>query len=200
MLINIILWNQQKHFSFSDSFKMALLTLHWSLDGIIILSSLIIAAYLFVTRKFNYWSKRGVKELAPTPFVGNFMDCLLSKKSAPQFLKDLYNYGRDLSLLGFYIFDKPYLLIRDPELIKHVLVKDFDYFPDRYSCADEKDDRLGYANVFMIKNPRWKSLRQKLTPFFTPGKLKKMFDIMLAVTYDLGKHLGSLHLEGRLHF
>ncbi|XP_050588701.1 cytochrome P450 6k1-like [Bombus affinis] len=175
---------------------MALLTLHWSLDGIIILSSLIIAAYLFVIRKFNYWSKRDVKELAPTPFVGNFMDCLLSKKSAPQFLKDLYNYGRDLSLLGFYIFDKPCLLIRDPELIKHVLVKDFDYFPDRYSCADEKDDRLGYANVFMMKNPRWKSLRQKLTPFFTPGKLKKMFDIMLAVADDLGKHLGSLHLEG----
>ncbi|XP_050485243.1 cytochrome P450 6k1-like [Bombus huntii] len=175
---------------------MVLLTLHWSLDGILILLSLMVAAYLFVTRKFNYWSKRGVKELAPTPFVGNFMDCLLSKKSAPQFLKDLYNYGRDLPLLGFYVFDKPYLLIRDPELAKHVLMKDFDYFADRYSTADEKNDRLGYANLFMMKNPGWKSLRPKLTPFFTPGKLKKMFDIMLPVADDFAKYLDSLHLEG----
>ncbi|XP_060831894.1 cytochrome P450 6k1-like [Bombus pascuorum] len=175
---------------------MALLTPYWGLDGILILSSLMVAAYLFMTRKFNYWLKRGVNELPPTPFVGNFMDCLLFKKSAPQFLQEVHNYGRNLPLLGFYIFDKPYLLIRDPELVKHILVKDFEYFADRYSAADEKHDRLGYANIFMIKNPAWKSLRPKVTPTFTPGKLKQMFDLMLAVADDLGKHLESLHLEG----
>ncbi|XP_043596187.1 LOW QUALITY PROTEIN: cytochrome P450 6k1-like [Bombus pyrosoma] len=180
----------------SDSLKMALLTLYWSLDGILVLSSLIIAAYLFVTRKFNYWSKRGVKELPPTPFVGNFMDCLLSRKSGSEFLKDLYDYGKGWPLLGFYVFDKPQLLIRDQELVKHVLVKDFDYFPDRYATADEQNDRFGYANVVLMKNQGWKSLRPKLTPMFTPGKLKTMFDSMLIVADDLGKCLDSLHLEG----
>ncbi|XP_050485246.1 cytochrome P450 6k1-like isoform X3 [Bombus huntii] len=175
---------------------MAFLTPYWGLDGILILSSLMVCAYLFVTRKFNYWSKRGVKELAPTPFVGNFMDCILSRTSASEFVRDLYNYGEGLPFLGFYIFDKPYLLVRDPELVKHVLVRDFNYFADRYATADEKNDRLGYANVFMMKNPEWKSLRTKLTPIFTSGKLKKMFELMLVVADDLGKHLDSLHLEG----
>ncbi|XP_050485248.1 cytochrome P450 6k1-like isoform X5 [Bombus huntii] len=175
---------------------MALLTPYWGLDCILILSPLMVAAYLYVTRKFNYWTKRGVKELPPTPFVGNFMDCLLSRKSASEFVRDLYNYGEGLPFLGFYIFDKPYLLVRDPELVKHVLVKDFDYFADRHAAADEKNDRLGYANVFMMKNPGWKSLRTKLTPFFTSGKLKKMFELMLVVADDLVKHLDSLHLEG----
>ncbi|XP_068979727.1 cytochrome P450 6k1-like [Bombus flavifrons] len=175
---------------------MVLLTLHWSLDGILILSTLMIAAYLYMTRKFNYWSKRGITQLAPTPFVGNFMDCLLSRKSGPEFLKDVYDCGKGLSLLGFYVFDKPHLLIRDPELVKHVLVKDFDYFPDRYAAADEKSDRFGYANVVMMRNPGWKSLRPKMTPLFTPGKLKTMFDLMLAVADDLGMYLDSLHLEG----
>ncbi|XP_068979721.1 cytochrome P450 6k1-like [Bombus flavifrons] len=175
---------------------MALLTPYWGLDGILILSSLMVAAYLFVTRKFNYWSKRGVKELAPTPFVGNFMDCILSRTSASEFVRDLYNYGEGLPFLGFYIFDKPYLLVRDPELVKHVLVKDFNYFADRYATADKKNDRLGYANVFMMKNPGWRSLRTKLTPIFTSGKLKKMFELMLMVADDLAKHLDSLHLEG----
>ena len=179
---------------------MALLTPYWSLDGILIVSSLMVAAYLFVTRKFNYWSKRGVKELPPTPFVGNFMDCLLSRVSAAEFIKDLYKYGEGLPFLGFYIFDKPYLLIRDPELVKHVLVSDFNYFADRYACADEKSDRLGYANLFMMKNPGWKSLRSKLTPIFTVGKLKKMFELMLVVADDLAKYLDSLHLDGKPHF
>ncbi|XP_071875503.1 uncharacterized protein [Bombus fervidus] len=177
-------------------FKMALLTLYWSLDVILILSSLIVAAYLYVARKFNYWSKRGVKGIPPTPFVGNFMDCLLSRKSGLEFLRDLYDYGKGLPFLGFYVFDKPHLLVRDPELVKHVLVRDFDYFSDRYATTDEKNDRLGYASVVLMKNPGWKSLRPKLSPVFTPGKLKTMFDSMLAAADDLGKHLDSLHLEG----
>ncbi|XP_033365603.1 uncharacterized protein LOC117242787 [Bombus vosnesenskii] len=179
-----------------DSSKMALLSLYWSLDGILILSTLMIAAYLYMTRKFNHWPKRGITQLAPTPFVGNFMDCLLSRKSGSLFIKDVYDCGEGLPLLGFYVFDKPYLLVRDPELVKYILVKDFDYFPDKYATADEKDDRFGYANVVLMKNPGWKSLRPKMTPSFTPGKLKKMFDIMLVAADDLGKHLDSLHLEG----
>ena len=179
---------------------MALLTLYWSLDGILILSSLMIVAYLYMTRKFNHWSKRGITELAPTPFVGNFMDCLLSRKSGSEFLKDVYEYGKNLPFLGFYVFDKPHLLIRDPELVKHVLVKDFDYFSDRYATADEKNDRFGYANVVLMKNPGWKSLRPKLTPIFTPGKLRTMFDLMLVVADELGIYLDSLHLEGKPFF
>ncbi|XP_071875898.1 cytochrome P450 6k1-like [Bombus fervidus] len=175
---------------------MALLTPYWGLDGILILSSLMVAAYLFVTRKFNYWSKRGVKELPPTPFVGNFMDCLLSRTAPSEFFRDLYEHGKDLPFLGFYIFDKPSLLIRDPELVKHVLVKDFEYFADRYASVDEKNDRLGYANVFMMKNPGWKSLRAKFSPIFTSVKLKKMFELMLVIADDLGRYLDSIHLEG----
>ena len=112
----------------------------------------------------------------------------------------MYDYGKGVPLLGFYVFDKPHLLIRDPELVKHVLVKDFDYFSDRYATADEKNDRFGYANVVLMKNPGWKSLRPKLTPIFTPGKLRTMFDLMLVVAEDLGMYLDSLHLEGNPFF
>ena len=175
---------------------MALLTLYCALCGILIVSSLTVAAYLFLMWRYNYWSKRGIIQLKPTPFVGNFMDCLLLKKSSAQFLSDAYNYGEGFPLLGFYIFHKPCLLVRDPEFAKHVLVKDFEYFADRYATADENNDRLGYANMILMKNPAWKSLRPKMTPIFTPGKLKKMFVLMAMVADDLGKYLDSFHLEG----
>lgn len=175
---------------------MAVITPYWGLDGLIVFMSLMVAAYMFMTRKFKYWAKRGVTEMSPKPFVGNFADCILLKKSNSEFVQDLYNQSKGLPYVGFYVFDKPYLLVRDPELVKHVLVKDFNMFYDRFASTDEKDDRLGYANLFMMKNPGWKHLRTKLTPIFTSGKLKKMFDLLVVLVSDLDKHLESYNLEG----
>lgn len=175
---------------------MALITAKWTFDGAIVLLSLVIAAYLYMTRRFNYWKKRGIMELPPVPFLGNFADCFFMKKCPGEFMKDLYDKSKGERYLGFYIFDKPFILMRDPEMIKHILVKDFNYFADKYSTADV-NDRLGYMNLFMIKNPEWKVLRSKLTPIFTSGRLKKMFELMLDVGNDLHTHLDSLFLEGK---
>lgn len=175
---------------------MALITAYWGLDGIITLTSLIIIAYLYMTRKFNYWKKRGVLEVSPTPFFGNFMECMFLKKSPGHFLKELYDQAKGLPYIGFYVLDKPFLLVRDRELIKNILVKDFSYFNDRYGSPDE-NDRLGYANIFFLKNPAWKQLRTKLTPHFTTGKLKKMFELMKECSKNLDTYLESLKLEGK---
>ncbi|XP_029164739.1 cytochrome P450 6k1-like [Nylanderia fulva] len=174
---------------------MALITAYWSLDGIIILTTLIVSAYLYMTRKFNYWKKRGVSEISPpTPFLGNFTECTLLKKSPGYLIKDFYNQAKGLPYIGFYVLDKPFFLIRDREVVKNVLVKDFNYFDDRYTSADP-NDRLGYTNLFFLKNPAWKILRTKLTPIFTSGKLKKMFESMLECAKNLDTHLESLKVD-----
>lgn len=107
---------------------------------------------------------------------------------------DMYNMGRGLQYVGFYVFDEPYFMPRDPELIKHILVKDFNYFNDRPFAATPSD-ALGTANLFSMKNPHWKHLRNRLTPIFSSAKIKKMFDLMTAVTVDLETHLEALNLQ-----
>ncbi|KYN40636.1 Cytochrome P450 6k1 [Trachymyrmex septentrionalis] len=174
---------------------MALITAYWGLDGMIILMTLIITAYLYMTRKFKYWKKRGILEITPIPFFGNFKECLLQKKAPAYFLKDIYDEMKDLPYVGFYVLDKPFLLVRNRELVKNILVKDFSYFSDRYNTADPID-RIGYANLFFIRNPAWKVIRTKLTPFFTSGKMKKMFDLMLICVKNLDEYLDALELEG----
>lgn len=173
---------------------MTLLTPHWCLDGILICASLIVAAYMYATRKFKYWAKKGIMEIPPTPFLGNFSDCLLFKKSPAEFLRDLYDRSKGLRYMGFYVLDRPFFLIRDPEIIKHVLVKDFPIFTDRH-ISPNVEDRLGYTNVFLMKAPGWKMIRTKLTPMFTSGRLKKLFDLMLQVADDLDHFLENLNLE-----
>ncbi|XP_032678361.1 cytochrome P450 6k1-like [Odontomachus brunneus] len=173
---------------------MALVTSYWVLDGMILLTAVIVAAYLYMTRNFKYWKKRGVLEITPVPFVGNFTECMLMQKNPGYFMKDLYEYGKGTPYIGFYVFDTPCLLVRDRELVKNVLVKDFNYFYDRHGTPDT-NDRLGYANLFFIRNPAWKVLRTKLTPVFTSGKLKKMFELMLECADNLDIYINSLGLE-----
>ncbi|XP_012224508.2 cytochrome P450 6k1 [Linepithema humile] len=176
---------------------MAFITAHWGLDGIIVLTTLMIAVYLYMTRKLNYWKKRGVTEVvSPTLFLGNFTDCVLFKKSPGHLIKDFYDRAKGLPYAGFFILNKPALLIRDRELVKNILVKDFSNFENRYGSPDTKD-RLGYANLFFINNPAWKILRTKLSPIFTSGKLKKMFELMLVCAQNLDTYLESLKLEGK---
>ncbi|XP_015114678.1 cytochrome P450 6k1 [Diachasma alloeum] len=172
-----------------------LLTKYWSIDLLLGFGVLVVLAYLYMGRRFNYWKKQGVMQPEPTPFIGNFGDCLKMKKSAGEWLQDLYNWGAGLPYIGFYVFDQPFLLARDPELIKNILVKDFNYFQDRF-VQTSPEDRLGDANLFLIKNPAWKYLRSKITPIYTSGRLKKMFDLMTEVADDLDTHMATLPWNG----
>ncbi|NP_001165997.1 cytochrome P450 6AQ8 [Nasonia vitripennis] len=174
---------------------MALLTHHWGLDGLILLSSLLVGIYLYFTRNFKYWQKRGIKQVPPTALFGNIGAPLLGQKPFIKLLSDMYKAGEDEPYIGYYVLDKPFLLLRDPELIKYVLIKDFNNFPNRVA-ASRKTDVVGSMNLFVVNNPEWKYIRQKLSPIFTSGRLKKMFDLILEVDKDLDVHMNSLKLEG----
>ncbi|XP_029156086.1 cytochrome P450 6k1-like [Nylanderia fulva] len=175
---------------------MALITSSWILDSVIILIVSVTIVYFYMTRKFKYWKKRGVTEISPTPFMGNFTECALMKKSPGLLLKELYEQVEDEPYVGLFIFDKPFLLIRDHEVIKHILVKNFNHFSNRFFVPNETD-RLGYANLFFVNNPVWKMMKLKMTPAFTPGKLKKMMNLIDECVTNLVEYLDSMDLGGK---
>ncbi|GBP09515.1 Cytochrome P450 9e2 [Eumeta japonica] len=67
----------------------------------------------------------------PVPLVGNFGSTLVQKKSLIQTVTDFYNKYPDLEYLGVYNGGTPVLIVRNPELIKQILIKDFGHFQDR---------------------------------------------------------------------
>ncbi|CAG9787818.1 unnamed protein product [Diatraea saccharalis] len=130
---------------------------------------------LFCKRKFNYWSDKNVKGPTPWPVVGNFGNVMLQKKSVNQCLKDIHLKYKGEKLVGLYRGFQPMVLVRDPELIKHVLIKDFHYFPNRGMSTSSS--RLS-DNLFSAEGEKWKLMRQKLTPVFTTRKLRDMMPII----------------------
>jgi len=139
------------------------------------LSLIFIALYLFFTRNFNFWHKLGIPYVKPKPFVGNFKECAFQKVNIGEHLQQIYEQHSDKPYVGIFSFDKPVLLIRDVELVKNILVKDFQYFVDRVISFDEKLDPLLSRTLFVIKGQIWRNWRTNLTPVFTSGKMKKMF-------------------------
>ena len=68
-------------------------------------------------------------------------------------------------------------MIKDPELLKHILVKDFEHFVDRRPFGNQKGSVL--SEMLGNKNgAEWKDLRAVMTPTFSSGKIKSMFPLL----------------------
>ncbi|XP_043471294.1 probable cytochrome P450 6a14 [Leptopilina heterotoma] len=156
--------------------------------------TIIIFIYHYSTSTFTFWKNQGVNGPMPIPFVGNFKDFMLSRISIGDFAKKVYDEFENEKLIGFYARRRPILLLRDPNLIKDVLIKDFNKFADRGLTFHEKVDILS-PNLFMIESKRWRPLRKCLSPVFTSGKLKKMFHLMAETCEHLEDYLNNVVVE-----
>nr|NP_001352512.1 probable cytochrome P450 6a13 [Myzus persicae]ADL59603.1 cytochrome P450 [Myzus persicae]AHB52754.1 cytochrome P450 CYP6CY3 [Myzus persicae]AHB52755.1 cytochrome P450 CYP6CY3 [Myzus persicae]AHB52756.1 cytochrome P450 CYP6CY3 [Myzus persicae] len=131
--------------------------------------------YYFCISTFSKWEKLNVPYIRPIPLFGNFVRVALSKDHPLEFYNKIYYKFAGLKYGGLFQMRTPYLMIRDPEIINNVLIKDFSSFPDRGIYSDLAANPLS-DNLFFMENPRWKTIRNKLTPAFTSGKLKTMYD------------------------
>jgi len=74
-------------------------------------------------------------------------------------------------------FGRQKLIVCDPELIKSILLTDFDYFTDRRHFISTKHDYMNSKMLFTLRGAGWKQLRRKLSPIFTNWKIKSIFHL-----------------------
>ncbi|XP_067628166.1 probable cytochrome P450 6g2 isoform X2 [Eurosta solidaginis] len=150
-------------------------------------------SYVWLRHHYDYWKRLDVPQLRPTFGLGNLGGLFSMQRSPAEFVQSLYNHpdACDKPFVGIHVLTQPAILLRDPELVKHILVKDFAKFCDRFSNSDSKGDPMGSLNIFFLRNPVWKEVRLRLTPFFSSGKLRHMFPLVEEVGRELDKHLLS---------
>lgn len=132
--------------------------------------------YFYLKKVFNYWKNRNVPHIPPEIPFGNLKPYILQKTSVPEIVTKIYNKFKNSGkpFAGLYFFWKPNVVLLDPEMIKLVMTKEFQYFNARPLKADAKNDPLS-AHLLNLNGDEWKFMRSKLTPTFTSGKMKMMF-------------------------
>lgn len=143
-----------------------------------------------VYRTYFYWRGKGI------PFMPNSLRSIivgwkifLRRLSFADYTIFMYNYFPDAKYFGSMDFNTPAVFLRDPELIKDVLVKDFENFHDHRGFVDESLDPLFSKNVFALRGDRWREMRNTLSPSFTASKMKLMYELVSKCSREFVNYL-----------
>ncbi|XP_066245812.1 probable cytochrome P450 6a13 [Euwallacea similis] len=147
----------------------------------------LVGFFAYVKWRHTYWQRKGVVNLPTDRFFGYFSSNVKENLSVGDLNKAAYNKLKlqNKTHAGLYRFTQPVYLPIDPSLIKRIMTKDFHYFMGRGTYHHRKDTLT--MNLFNLEGEQWKYLRTKLTPTFTSGKMKMMFETLLEKTDGLQK-------------
>nr|QZM07459.1 cytochrome P450 monooxygenase CYP6TA1 [Lasioderma serricorne] len=155
---------------------------------------LAITIYAYFLWSYRYWSRRNVPQVSPRIPMGNFgRDPSKPALHAGVRLKDFYDTAKSKGYrhLGIYMFASPFYMPIDPEIIKDIIIKDFQYFTDRGLYQNERDEPLSGHLIAMGGN-KWRKLRKSLTPTFTSAKMKMMFASIVECSRSLVETVSSV--------
>uniref|UniRef100_A0A182SWZ6 Cytochrome P450 n=1 Tax=Anopheles maculatus TaxID=74869 RepID=A0A182SWZ6_9DIPT len=154
-----------------------------------LLLAFVIACFAWIKRRYQFWKERSVAYIEPRFPYGNFATLGKVEHIAP-ITQRHYDHFRQLNVPygGVFMLTSPLLYIFDTKLIKTLLVKDFHYFPNRGVYFNERDDPLS-AHMFAIEGQKWRTLRAKLSPTFTSGRIKMTLPLVMEVCQRFCEHV-----------
>ncbi|CAH1394735.1 unnamed protein product [Nezara viridula] len=161
--------------------------------------------YKYYVSVYELWEKRGIPNY-PSKFPFGYSYELLAQSNFVGYIHDkMYKKLAPNPMFGFFVMRVPMLQIREPELIRFVLTKEFSHFRDRMFIKLSEKDILN-QHLFSLDGERWRALRVKLTPTFTSGKMKAMFPLFIScaeafeslIVSKIGCEVDIKDLVGRL--
>ncbi|XP_025263909.1 cytochrome P450 9e2-like [Camponotus floridanus] len=162
----------------------------------LILLSIVIGAlsihYLF--KNYNFFKRHNIIHIPCVPMLGNMTSIVFRRISLADFICKIYNFNPDAKYFGCYAMTMPIFLLRDPEIIKSVFVKNFEAFPDRLGFSDLNEPLL-VNNLFSLHGQKWRDVRTLLSPSFTSSKMKMMFALMSECAMDFANFLSTIPVE-----
>lgn len=128
--------------------------------------------------KENIFDKHGIPYIKPWPLLGNMAPSLFQRIALVYYIQKVYNLNKNAKYVGFFDFGSPTIIIRDPELIKTMAIKNFDHFVNHRGFVDAKVEPLLSCNLFSLHDDEWRQMRSLLSPLFTTSKMKGMLKLM----------------------
>ncbi|CAG2103492.1 unnamed protein product, partial [Medioppia subpectinata] len=125
----------------------------------------------------------GLKGPKPVPFLGNSIYWLLKQR---WFLDVEWDrkYGQ---IYGLYESNVPVLVVSRPDLIKAIMVKDFQMFINRR--VRPASHPVLSQSIFHTRGENWRRIRAIVSPAFSTAKMRKMYPMVRHCVRALMKHV-----------
>lgn len=141
----------------------------------------------YLRHKNSHWKRIGVPSPKANLLFGNTFDLL--KSNGVNYYKE--NFDRLGQTFGGYLLGLREMSTMDLDILRSVFVKEFGHFQDRMflsntSQAIEEKSILRNA-MSAKKGDAWKRVRNRVTPAFTTGKIKRLIPFMNDSTNQLCK-------------
>ncbi|KAK7080460.1 Cytochrome P450 3A4 [Halocaridina rubra] len=151
----------------------------WLLS-LLLLSTVVFVAFTYSRKRHNFWTLNGISTPPFIPFLGHAHKLYNKKQGRWIFENEVYSKFGGCRYAGIYEFLNPILIVGDPELMKNILVKDFDHFVNRRKQTVMTNERDSVMNHMLTskEGDDWKALRSVMSPTFTSGRMKAMFPLV----------------------
>ena len=144
----------------------------------------------------QYWKKRGVASVGRYATLWERFVTRLPPHKLDGRVYDKFK-GSKKSCVGFVEFGQPVLIVLEPDYMRNIFVKDFDYFVNRRSVRIPGDEYFN-KTLLMMEGDEWKGLRATLSPTFTTSKIRAMFSIFNESGNSLVKFLKNRDMDQEL--
>ncbi|XP_076179536.1 cytochrome P450 9e2-like [Ptiloglossa arizonensis] len=166
-------------------------------------STVILLAVFLLVRRFLRWPVNRFEELGipyepSIPILGNMAPVIFRRVFIGEHVHRMYNRFSDTKYFGFHLMTNPVLVIRDPELIASIAVKNFDNFTDHLDFANKDADPMMGKMLFFLRGDHWREMRKLLTPAFTGAKMKIMFDLIVDCADRFTRNIANESKDGKV--
>ncbi|XP_042862277.1 probable cytochrome P450 6a13 isoform X2 [Penaeus japonicus] len=177
------------------SLALGIVMLAGAASGYVLTAVLLLCASSLLLRylqdKHAHWRTLGVPSPPATLLVGHTLRRLGLSMPFMTFFDEMYNDYNGRDFCGYYDFLKPGLFIGNPELIKSILVKDFEHFSDRRTFDLGKVNPIANDMLTNATGAHWRLIRSVVSPAFTATKTRRLLPLMA----QRAAHLTRLAME-----
>ncbi|XP_052862555.1 probable cytochrome P450 9f2 [Anopheles cruzii] len=148
----------------------------------------LVMAYRFFTKNYFYFADKPIPFLKPSFPFGNQGPMMMRKVTIFQHSRMLHEAFPDARVFGMFHMRQPMYLVRDPEIIKQITVKDFDHFVDHMATGmddNTNDDMLLAHSLISLRGQKWRDMRATLSPAFTGSKMRIMFGLIAECAHSM---------------